>query len=115
MNQSSAEPNVETSAYSASDSQTQQPNPIEKISLELRHHLASILLESPECNILSEKDVDINEDIHKLGMTSVDFQEFILAVEEKYEFEIAIDELLLGKKIITLQLFAQYIAQHKPK
>ena len=115
MNRCSPDTNVETSAYSTTGSKSQQPTNIEKITLELRHQLAAILLESPECTIHSEKDVDSSADIYKLGMTSVDFQEFVLSVEEKYNIEFAVDKLLMGKKVITLRLFAEYVAQHKPE
>ncbi len=79
----------------------------------LEDQLAQILESLCAANEMVRRDADLRTDsFGAIGLTSVDYLEFILNVETELNIDVP-DEALMDPALATVRLWADYLARHR--
>lgn len=80
---------------------------------ELEEQLAQILESLCAANEMVRRDADLRTDsFGAIGLTSVDYLEFILNVETELNIDVP-DEALMDPALASVRLWADYLARHR--
>ena len=86
---------------------------VESLALELRGMLVGILQSAAGDDRWSEKEIGVDTELDDVGMNSVDFMEFVIAVEETYDVDITADEEEIEDSLRTLRALAEYLRKQR--
>ena len=76
----------------------------------LRELLAAIVSQNEGSEITTAEDIPPDADFAQLGINSVDFLEFVTAIESEFDVDIP-DELLSDRTLISIDDWARYLSE----
>ena len=98
------------SETSAADGSAAPASDHSKFTSKLRELLAAIVSQNEGSENITAEDVAPDADFAQLGINSVDFLEFVTAIEREFDVDVP-DELLSERKLISIEDWARYLSQ----
>jgi acyl carrier protein len=81
----------------------------ETINARLSSHLEMLLVGAEGSLRYRAEDIGSDADFVELGVNSVDYLQFVIAIEQEFDLEVP-DDLIASKTLLSLRAWEEYLA-----